>query len=122
MKSHLLFFALLISSIGYGQDYDSLSIEETLEYIDESSTNSSESNENPMVTLESLVTPTLVNPREVSQKNGYEKEVIKLQRFDHKKWKEIVGDNDYSELQSETKKKEQCKQARFIQKTNGKKK
>jgi hypothetical protein len=111
MKFSILLFALLLSLISYSQNSDSLSLEEMLEYVDKSDNNSNESNGNAIVstTPESLFTPTLVNPREISQKNGYEREGINLQRFDQKKWKEIVGDKDYSELQSRKKKKEKSK-------------
>ena len=48
-----------------------------------------------------------LNPGEISQKKGYTLEPIDVQRFDEKKWEEIVGGRDYVEDQAKAKKKKQ---------------
>jgi hypothetical protein len=61
-----------------------------------------------------------VDPEKISFKKGYDKEQVDVKKFDRKKWKRIIGDEDYSEEQPVTKKvKKQEGDSTYSQSSNG---
>jgi hypothetical protein len=94
MKYRLLFFAILLAKIGFAQDSVVLSIEDAIVASQQKEEQSVEMN-----------THGIVSPKIISEKAGYVSEPITGQRFDRIKWKEIIGNTDYSEAESERKKK-----------------
>ena len=100
MKYYVILFMgmLFTKSMVYAQDSDSLYFEQPSEYIEE--TTASE---------ETTTSPSYppVNPGEVSQKKGYDREQINVKRFDPKKWEEVVGGKNYTEEKPAAKRKPQ---------------
>lgn len=94
MKRLLPLLLLLCSSVLYAQD-DSVYYDDDSEY-EESEYDDSEEYEQ---------THNPLSPQDVSRKKGYPSETVDVQRFDREKWRKVVGDEDFSEVESKKKKK-----------------
>ncbi|HEY0655516.1 MAG TPA: DUF4129 domain-containing protein [Chryseosolibacter sp.] len=97
MKKLLALLLLLCSGVLYAQD-DSVSSDyeyDDAEYSDSEYEDDeySEETHNPL------------SPEDVSRKKGYPEEAVDVQRFDRDKWKKVVGDEDFSEVESKKKKR-----------------
>lgn len=46
-----------------------------------------------------------LSPEDVSKRKGYPQESVDVQRFDREKWRKVVGDEDYQEVESKKKKR-----------------
>jgi hypothetical protein len=94
----LLFSLLLVFCSGilyaqedtvYSEDYEDSEYEESETYEEPST----EETHYPL------------SPQDVSRKKGYPNERVEVQRFDRDKWRKVVGDEDYSEVESKKKKR-----------------
>jgi hypothetical protein len=101
---YLLIFALLLFADRVAAQEDSVSYEEEIyeepsSDSDEYEESSSELNHQPM------------SPKEVSSKKGYPQERVPVKRFDRDKWKKVVNGQDFSEVESKKKRKDNSNEA-----------
>ncbi|HEV8514017.1 MAG TPA: hypothetical protein VGQ59_12110, partial [Cyclobacteriaceae bacterium] len=84
MRFYLLYIIILVSAdFAFAQD-DSVSLEQTIN--------------NAVITQQAAETPSWTE-------DGFHGEQVDVKKFDQKKWKEIVGGENYSELQPVKKRK-----------------
>lgn len=98
MKHLLILFLLLCSGVLYAQE-DSVNYDDDSEYEESEYDDSDEYEESS----DEIHYP--LSPQEVSRKKGYPDETIDVQRFDRKKWRKVIGDEDFSEVESKRKKR-----------------
>ena len=97
MKRLLTQIVIAVFSTGYCfSQADSSQYDDNTEYDNETSTQQSSSY------------PT-IDPAEISQKKGYDRDPIVVRRFDAAKWKEVTGGKHYTQEQQIKKRKEQEK-------------
>lgn len=100
MRFYLLYITILVSADFAFAQNDSVSLEQTID--------------NAVVTQQSAKTFSWTE-------GGYHGEQVNVKKFDQKKWKEIVGGENYSELQPDKKrKKTQSMRDSANSQTNGK--
>jgi hypothetical protein len=97
MRDVVLVIMVLVSSFAYSQDVDSLDLEQKIDSYDTQATDESASEE---------VTHTTTPPEDLEQTTNYKDEKIEIKKFDQKKWKEVIGNQNYEEKPEKTKPEE----------------
>jgi hypothetical protein len=95
MKEFFLILILLLSFTAYSQEVDSSNLEEHVDsYVNEEAVSEESSEE---------VNHTEIAPGELEQTTKYKAEKITVRKFDLRKWKDIVGDQNFEEKPEDVK-------------------
>jgi len=102
MKFYLLPYILLLlcSDFAFAQDDDSTSAEQTID--------------------NAIMAQQSAEAHSGTPRNLYDGEQVEVKKFDQKKWREIVGSENYSELQPKKKQKKKSQQLGESDETDGK--